>query len=441
MIRATSSPFLKALFFTVAAYMLGASPSYSDEAAFFRTGPQLPEHLPADKVYPEGRQFLFTFYSVGGGGRKTEEGGTALLPAERIRETMTRYKSAGFSVFGPQYELLEQCLEDAEKHDMQVVYSVGLKVKFTRQKVDIVEEEVTRELTRQVSAVANNPRIVAWDLRPEELRPWRKDEMDYLKFATKAIREADPLKRPIYHYIPGHASAKRMIPIAPWVDLIGKGMYTNYSSMKNSRVWCRWSIEQEVVAIKEANSSAVPLSVPEMFQQPTPEELPKVASWVRHDVYLSLVSGAKGIVVFSLREREKFEAWEAYYAAYQQIGKELLGEKKLGDVFLFGEKRDDLTVAITDGPAEVEMLFPSGGVKEPISYPSVAYLNTAYGDARYLFLVNSANEAVTVEVGGVPQTAKPESLFATGGEPEVAKDRIKTRLQPLEVKAYRLTRP
>ncbi len=441
MIRSASSPLLKVLSLGMAALFVGAPASRSDEAAFFKTQPKAPEHLAADRIYPQGRQFLFTFYSVGGGTRKTGEEETALLPEEKIDAAMARYKKAGFSIFGPQYELVGQSLKDAQKHEMQLVYSVGLKVKFTKQKVEIDEEEVTRELTRQVSAVAHDPRIVAWDLRPEELRPWRKEEMNFLKFATKAIREADPLKRPIYHYVPGHASAKRMVPVAPYIDLLGKGMYPNYSGMKNSRVWCRWTIEQEIAAIKEANSSAVPLSISEMFQQPAPEELPKIPAWVRHDLYLSLVSGSKGIIVFSLRERDKFQAWEAYYQAYQQVGSELLGEKKLGDVFLFGEKQDDLTLNITEGPAEVGMIYPSGGVREPISYPSVAYLNTAYGDSRYLFLVNSANEAVSVEVAGIPSSAKAQNLFANGGEPQVSAGIIKTELQPLEVQAYRLTRP
>ncbi len=436
MSKSTPSPLLKLLPLTFAAFFAGATLCPGDEATFFKIQPKAPDHLAADRIYPQGKQFLFTFYSVGGGPANKEGGGSALFPEEELHKKMTRYKEAGFSIFGPQYELTERSLKDAQKYDMKVVYSVGLKVKFTMEKVDINQEEIDRELTRQVTAVADDPRIVAWDLKPEELRPWRKNEMEYLEFAAKA----DPLKRPIYHYVPGHASAKRMVPIAPWIDLLGKGMYTNYSSMKDSRVWCRWTIEQEVAAIKEANSSAIPLSVPEMFQQPTVEELPKIPAWVRHDVYLSLVSGAKGVVVFSLRERHNFDAWEAYYQAYQQVGKELLGEKKLGDVFLFGEKQDDLTLKVTKGPAQVTMSYPSGGVKEPISYPSVAHLNTAYGDARYLFLVNSANEAVSIEVDGIPSSAKAENLFDSGS-PEISEGKIKADLQPYEVLGYRLTRP
>lgn len=415
--------------------LLAAFPAilHGADAPFFKPGPKVPEDRPAGAIYPRGREFLFSFYSVAG---KT---GEELLPEEKLQAELAHYKEAGFSVLGPQYELKDRSLQDAEKHDMQIVYSVGLKIKFTREKVKIDKDEVARQVAEEVRAVADNPRIVAWDLKPEELRPWVKDERAYLEAASKAIREADSLKRPIYHYMPGHANARRIAAIAPWVDLVGKGMYTNYSGMKDSRIWCRWTIEQELKGIEDAEAQAVPLSIPEMFQQPAEEELPFIPAWVRHDVYLSLVSGAKGIIVFSLRQRPDFHAWEAYYSAYQQVGKELLGPAKLGEVFLFGEKRSDLDVAVKKGPTEVEMTFPSGGVKEPIRYPSVAIFNAAYGDARYLFLVNSAKEAVQVEVSGLPSTAKGENLFMQ--QPFSVSGKLSVELQPLEVHGYRFARP
>ncbi len=425
---------------TAVAVLLATTSLCCGSEAFFKPGPKAPADLLANQIYPQGRELLYTFYSVGGG--PTAKGaGAKIFPEEQLNAEMLRYKEAGLSVFGPQYELKERSLQDAEKYGMKTIYSVGLNVKFTKEQVVIEKEKVTEEITAQVKAVADNPNIVAWDLKPEELRPWRKEEIVYLEAAAAAIRAADPLNRPIYHYIPGHASAKRMVPIAKSVDLLGKGMYTNYSGIKDSRVWCRWSIEQEIAAIKEADSKAVPLSVPEMFQQPKEEELPLIPSWVRHDVYLSLVSGAKGVIIFSLRQRDGFTAWEPYYKAYLQVGKELLGPDKLGEVFLFGESRDDLQLKVVSGPAEVEMSFPVGGVKEPIKYPSVAHLNAAYEDARYLFLVNSANEPVQVEVNGVPNTAKSANLFEADAKLAVAGETIKVDLQPLEVKAFRFTRP
>ena len=407
--------------------------------SFFKPGPSVPGNLPRDQVYPRGSAFLFTFYSVGGGPHLKEGEGELMFSEAELDKLFREYHATGFRVFGPQYELKERSLQDAAKYGLKTVYTVGLPVKFTKEQVVIEENKLTEEITRQIKELANDPNIAVWDLRPEEIRPWRKNEILYLNTAAAAIKAADPLKRPIYHYIPGHASAQRMIPIAKQVDLLGKGMYTNYSGMKQSRVWCRWTIEQEIAAIKEANSQAVPVAVPEMFQQPPDEELPLIPSWVRHDVYLSLVSGAKGILVFSLRQRDNFTAWEPYYRAYRQIGRELLGPDRLADVFLFGEPRNDLAIKVVSGPAEVEMNFPVGGVKEPVRYPSVAFLNTAFENARYLFLVNSANEAVEVAIDGIPSKAKATDLLAEKREP--ATSLAKVSLKPLEVRAYRITQP
>ena len=289
--------------------------------------------------------------------------------------------------------------------------------------------------------MANNRRIVCWNLHPEEIRPWRKNEIEYLEVASKAIRDNDPFKRPIWTYDPAHANAKRLSKIAPSVDYLAKGMYTNYAGRKNARVFCRWTIEQEIEAFKLAGKEGIPLALPEMFQQPAEEELEKIPAWVKHDVYLGLVSGAKGIVVFSARKRPKFPAYDTYFNAYVEVGKQLLGPMRLADVFLFGERRNDLLVEVTDGPAEIEFVFASGGVKEPIKYPSLAHLDVALGNDRYLFVVNSANEPVTASIGGMPYNAVRAVSLLDNAEPiDVAEGEFEYRFAPLEVKAFKLER-
>ena len=50
-----------------------------------------------------------------------------------------------------------------------------------------------------------------------------------------------------------------------------------------------------------------------------------IPKWVRHDVYLSLISGAKGIVVFSGWRRPKFPAFDRYFEAYAECAREING--------------------------------------------------------------------------------------------------------------------
>lgn len=415
---------------------------------FFRVAEE-PKELPEDRIYPHGRQFLFSFYSVGGG--VNAEGKHSALPEEEVQREFERYKNAGLRVFGPQYEMNGRALEDAAKHGLQVIYDVRHPINFHAdggRKIAIDPEEIRKETQKLMSEAVKDDNVVIWYLRPEELRPWRPNEMKFLEVATTAIRENDPLGRPIWIYDPGHSSASRLASIAPWVDYLGKGMYTNYASMKESRIWVRWSMEQEMEAIRLIESDTVPLAVPELFHSArrgplSEEDIALIPSWVRHDTYLSLVHGAKGVVVFSARKRPSLpeEVWESYYGSYFQVADELRGELALGQVFLFGEPRDEIQVDVVEGPEELEFLYASGGVKEPITYPSVSHLDVAYGQVRYLFVVNSANEPVRLAVGGMPFAAvQAESLFDAYPAFDIAEGEFEVTLAPLEVKVYKLSR-
>jgi len=416
----------------------------SNPDGFFKPGPEIPASLSDEFLYPRGSAFPFSFFSVGGG---TEEKVNDLLPEAEVAKEFEYYKTLHIPLFGPQYELNDRSLADAQKHGLEVVYTVGVPMGFHdrsgegKKALSLSPEEITRQVKEQVGAVAGNRSVALWYLRPEELRPWRKNEMAYLKAASEAVRAADPLKRPLWIYDPAHASAKRLAAIAPWVDYIGKGMYPNYASQKDSRIWCRWSMEQEVEAIRLAGSSAIPIAVPEMFRQPADEDLAKIPAWVRHDVYLSLVSGAKGVMVFSARRRPKFPARQTYYDAYAKVASELLGPLQLGKLFLFGEARKEVVVDVTDGPAELELLFPSGGVKEPLRYPSVSFADLALGKDRYLILVNSANAPVETSVGGMPYNAvRVESLLDGSAPFDVGEGEFELHFEPYEVKALLLKR-
>lgn len=406
---------------------------------FFKPAPTAPDTLEENVLYPAGKMFPFSFFSLGGGPKDTAR------PEEEIQALFTRYKEAGFQMFGPQYELNERMLKDAEQHQLKAVYTIKYDVDFHgKEPVVIDSEAVHADLTQQVKAVADNSSIALWYLQPEELRPWRKNEMQFLEAASKAIHEADPKKRPIWIYDPAHAGAKRLASIAPWVDYLGKGTYTNYASKRDQRIWVRWSIEQELEAIKETKSNAIPLLVPEMYHDSrhpalTPEDIALIPQWVAHDNWLGLVSGAKGIVVFSLRQRPSLppEAWEEYFKAYAELGGHLLGENALAEVLLFGEVREDMPVDITDGPTEVELVIN----ENTLTYPSVSHRAIAYGADRYLFLVNSANEPVTVVVGGMPYASvKANNLLSDSPVFDVGEGEFTVELAPLEARAYHLSR-
>jgi hypothetical protein len=173
-----------------------------------------------------------------------------------------------------------------------------------------------------------------------------------------------------------------------------------------------------------------------MFQQPANGELSQINTWARHDAYAALIAGAKGIVIFSASRRPKFPARTEYLKSYLQICKELTGKLNLGQIFLFGERRKDISISILDGPETVALK----GRRINKKYPSISMANIAYKNCRYVFLVNSSNKPVEAVVGGlvygsgitVQDVFDPKQKFtAPEGDFEV-------ELKPLEVKAYRI---
>jgi len=406
------------------------NPSLKD---FFRPAPDLAAAYRADKVYPQGRIFPMTMFSVGG-----TSGGKA--PEKDLQAALKRYKAYGFTMMGPQYELNDRILDDAKAHGLKVLYTVGMPLNFhAKTPPKFTAQDVENAIKTQVLKVAKNPQIGWWYLQPEELRHWRKNEMMYLETAVDTIHRTDPLKRPVWMYDPGHRVADGLSHTAKRLDLCGKGIYTNYSGQRDSRIWIRWSIEQEIEGIKKAGASAIPIAVPEMFQQPDAEHLAMIPKWVRHDVYLSLVAGARGVVVFSLRKRPKFAAHEAYYSAYGQVARELCLEPGLGQVFLFGERRKDIRIEVLQGPKQIPPKEGTGGIRPPArKYPPVSILDAAHKSGRYLFAVNSANTPVRIRVKGLPgERILGEGVFGRTQPLEIKQGTFELQFAPLDVKAIR----
>jgi len=407
-----------------------ADPDLDD---FFRPVPDAAAGLPADQVYPQGRRFPFTLFSVGG----------SVANEDERQAAMARVKADGFTMMGPQYELNDRVAEDANRHGLKAVYTVGLPMEFLSEKpLDLTPEEIRDQIAEQVKAVADRPEIAWWYLQPEELRYWRPKEMAYLDAATQAIRETDPRRRPIWMYDPGHRDADALTHTAKRLDVCGKGMYTNYSARRDARVWVRWTMEQEVEAIAQANPTAIPIAVPEMFQQPDAAHAAWVPAWARHDIYCALVAGAKGIVVFSMRERDGFTAHAAYYEGYARAAREVSGPGGLGPVFLFGERRSDLALRIIEGPATLSLAFGEGEQRRVESYPSVSLLDVAYGTERYLFAVNSSYGHVRAIVSGLPgQPISVEDVFGAEERQTVEGGSFEVRFTPLQVKGFRFALP
>jgi len=305
--------------------------------------------------------------------------------------------------------------------------------------------------------VADRKSICWWYLGPEEIRYWYRNEMAYLKAATEAIRAADPLQRPIWMYEPNFRSAASLVKTGQYLDVIGKGAYVNLAGYQDNRIWVRWSVEQEVAAIAklaEANDSRtrIPLIMPELCRDPAdPARDHLIPRWVRHDVYLGLMSGAKGVAIWSLfRRADVRRTWQIWYDAYGHVATDLTGPLQLGQVFLFGKPANQFPVRTVAGPKEVELTksaskklevgttSDSEKQKERVMYPSMSVSEYQYNGATFLFLCNSSSSGrVTYQAPVANDRFAVVDLLARRGYTH-KNDRLYGWLEPLEVKCYRI---
>jgi hypothetical protein len=412
--------------------ILLAVPLISFGQGFFAPAKYSARALPKDQIYPRGRIFPFSGFSV-------ESSGISL----------DQYKAAGFTMIGPQYGLHEKARADAASIQLKCIYGIGgdetgqVWFDFKSESPPAFDpKEVARRVKEQVAAVADDPAIAWWYVQSEELRYWLDNEMLYLKTVTDAIRQADPLKRPIWMYEQNHRDAKGLTHLLKYIDVAGKGAYVNYAGQDNSRVWVRWTMEQETQAVRDSHRSGeLAILVPEMFEQPSAGSVSLVPAWVRHDVYLGLISGAKGIVVYSMATRNGFDAHDVYYQAYAKAAREITGPEGLGQVFLFGEPRKDMGIEVISGPKIVVQKDDFGAeLGKALEYPSIAWFDAVYGEDHYLLAVNSANEPVKARISGLPPAqVEMENLFEPSDRRPMNTSGFETDFASLEVKGWRFS--
>jgi hypothetical protein len=358
----------------------------------------------AGGIYPRGKTLPFLGYS-----------------GDPARDLTNGFTVAG-PVYGNQMPYLQKCFSNG----WPVVAHVGPHITFNDKSPDkykLNEATLRAEVEKQMQELAPHREIVWWAITPEELRSWRKDEMKYFDIVCETVRKNDPLHRPLYIYNPNHRDAKALEPIAKQVDVLGKGCYVNLSGKKRDRAWVRWSVEQELAALQAVGRpQAITVVMPELCKDPEPAEDVEIRAWVRHDVYLGLASGAKGVFIWSLFKRKEVKhSWQLWYDAYAGCARELNGPRGLAQVFLFGKPCHDIKVELVKGGGAVAVQL--GGTAEPTttteqeraareikmaSWTSAEYVQ---GGSHWFFLINSANAPATFRLSQLPPHSRCENAF------------------------------
>lgn len=413
----------------------GAAAGNPPADGFFAPVPDRAKDLPAQEPYPRGRLFPFWGYSG----------------------DFAREKKSGFTLGGQHYGGYDnqlKALARAREAGLRYMFSVGLPGRFTDGSLVAPPESWADAIAAQIRPLGNDTAIAFWAIHPEELRMWRKNELQYLRVVTETIRANDALHRPIFMYEPNNRTADGMVISAEHLDFVSRGAYVQSCGYQNERVWVRWVIAQEVEAarrLKERDGRDRPAwFMGQLSEDPAdPADDDHIPAWVRHDVYAALISGARGVGIWSLWPRRPGvqRTYEAWYGAYATVARELTGPMELGQVFLFGEERSDLKIRHLSGPETVVLRTgPRNNVESNTTHaserhpadvplPSLASCERAWHDRRYFFLCNSSPEAIEVELSGWPE-AGCEITNAFTGHPIQFQSSLRLHLPPWGVEAF-----
>ena len=354
--------------------------------------------LPADKLYPKGQLFPFSGYS----------------PA-----SVKGFKNLGFTAAGPTYgkgkdklALKAQSEGIASIWQLAAVYdgvTLNSKEQLAKaakaagkngidwQKMDACVQKAVKDAIR-----TGNNNIGWWALAVEEVRWWNKNELKYLEVAYNAVKKADPEKRPMFVYMPGHYGSEGMRKYMPYMDMLAQGYYPNFGDRAGYRYWC-----ENVQRTIKGFPGRFMVAVTEMYRDPKVEEdYDLIPAFVRHDVWMSIIHGFKGIVVFSLANRRNFDTHGEYFFAYTEVAKELNGAgNSLGKVVLFGQDKSDIKIKVTEGPANVTVTRkgkkPAGDLK--FTYPTVKWRDVIHNTGRYCFAASSSKTPVKAVLSGLPK--------------------------------------
>jgi autotransporter-associated beta strand protein len=354
-------------------------------------------------LYPQGDAFSFTFYST--------------LDADSVYSLAN-----GATALGPYYGDQSAPLSNAVSLNTKFLYKVALPSMAGLGPTDFddpnfvwpSDQTISNETLAIIQGVRSNLNIGMWDVEPEELRCWKPKELHFLALVSSLIHSNDPYHRPLYMYEPNNRTASQLAQTVVYQDLCGKGMYVNMedTNYETSRIWARWSMEQELGAIARGNTSAVPAIVTWMAADPPPGDYGLITNWCRHDLYMGLVMGGKAIRIWSgYRGRTGFSDanFQAYFNGYLTVARELNGPLCLAPVFLHGQPQSNVNMTVTSGPATLSTVF--NGTTNV--YPPITYLGTTFGGTNYLFIVNSSAQPVTACFSGLPATTRT-NLFIGG---------------------------
>ena len=395
-------------------------------------------NFPADRVYPMGQKMMITAWGSG-------------ATAGRVQELY----NAGFTMVGPDWNPTNsqwaEGMAKARQLNMRVAYRVtnGASTAhelFKRMDNGPKEEALFRQARSTFNKALNNPdlnsQVDVWLTGTEELSTrmktpeQRTQGLRYLQKMEALRDELDSQNRPLWMSDVTGVSQAQMMVTHKYTGMVGPQNYMDRCCVgggyKTDAVV--GDAARKVVSTARALDSLYPQARPHAatmshglhYTPLSQERIDNMDRIIPYWVFTAFNEGLQGMQVYSWYNHYtsiSAEARESGKAAYMAAVK-LLTDHGLDYVFLWGDRRTDLTMEILSGPATT------------YGYPSISMSNIHYNNHRYVILTNAAEEAVKVQVSGFPlDCVKTYDVLMDNYRDN--NGQVSLILQPLDIRLYK----
>lgn len=281
----------------------------------------------------------------------------------------------------------------------------------------------------------------AWEF-PEELNPYTTNETAVLKKFSDVVQQYDTQRRPRFMYVPSHVNEARIKKTVPYLDLVGMSVY-RYGSRPPA--WIRWRMETTIKAIYDSGRSVgpnyrgvqkTPIAVMELFRYYS-FQIPATYDQAIHDIWAALVAGARGIMIFSHSRINDDSRLKETWRGYRKAVDDLLAHD-LDTVLLWGSQEDSANIRVVSGPAYTDYFYTYPSKTEKIRLPSVGMREIDHGGYKYLFLVNSNQNGVVVEISNLKNALNYGEILFSNTTHSINSNRMFRWLNPYEAMVIKI---
>jgi hypothetical protein len=156
-----------------------------------------------------------------------------------------------------------------------------------------------------------------------------------------------------------------------------------------------------------------------------------------HDFWQSIVSGARGILIFSYWHKRDHPNLESVWQMYNKAAREIVGSENLGAAILYGERSDNVSFEIVGGPKKTEEFALDD--QKSLSFPSIDLLTILWNQQTYVIAVNSANQPVAARLTGLPKTTARATVLFENMMAPVNNGVLNADFKPLGVHIFKMS--